>query len=364
MESPSSPRKRSFRAIEALAVLVLTVLGTYGVLRYSLEDGGIAMLSHDQVLVRIDHVTGELDSTDRPGVHTFIPWLEDVKILDRRPVRYVMGGELEGVDMVAPALIVRGRDGSSYSFHRVEIHAAIMPERAALGLQDHGGGREKIAQLIDAYARPILREAFGETTPREIVLPNVKQSASARAETELAAALERHAIALLEVSVSKPLFPSEYQEMIERRLVADQDTERLVQEREELEGSREQRLLEVRATGEWALLDLERELAKDLEKARREADMLEADARDKSQEKLAAATLERDAALARADVLRSHYSAEALAFESRLAELSEVGDLAIRAALVERLSTIRFEISPHRPGKDGQAQQVSTGGVQ
>lgn len=361
---PTSAGRRGRLLLELPLALLLATVGVYLVLRDRVGDGGLALLDDGQVLVRVDHLSGELTSEDRPGAHTFVPWLQEVHRLDRRPVRYVMGGGDDAVDLRAPALIVRGRDGSSFSFPRVEIHAVLDSERAEVALIDHGGERANAARLVDAYARPVLREAFGRATPREIVLPDAKQAAGNRAREELGAALARHGIRLLELSVSKPRFPQEYQETIQRRLVADQDTDRIVRERAELEASRAERLAEVRENGERALTDLRRELADQLADARRAAARTVAAATVAADERLAAATLERDEQVARANVETAHFRAEAAAFSVQLAELEEQGPLAVRAALVERLGSIRFEFTPApREAADDRARRTSQGGT-
>lgn len=365
MIPPPTPAGRRGRLLYELPLaLVLATLGVYFVLRARVGDGGLALLDDQHVLVQLDHVSGQLTSEDRPGAHTFVPWFQDVVRLDRRPVRYVMGEGEDAVDLRGPALIVRGRDGSSFSFPRVEIHAVLDSERAEVALVDHGGDRMSAARLVDAYARPILREAYGRTTPREIVLPDAKQAASDRAREELGAALARHGIRLLELSVSKPRFPKEYQETIQRRLVADQDTDRIVRERVELEASRAERLAEVRENGERALTDLRRELADQLTDARRAAARVEAVASVAADERIAAAMLERDESVARAGLDEAHFRAEAAAFSVQLAELEEQGPLAVRAALVERLGTIHFELTPApRESNEGRALRTSEGGT-
>ncbi|MCP3918458.1 MAG: hypothetical protein GY711_23175 [bacterium] len=353
MDSLSRRHARRGRMLFELPLaLILALAGVYFVLRSRVGDGGLAFLEDHQVLVRVDNLTGELEANDRPGAHTFVPWVREVHRLDRRPLRYLMGEGGEEVDRRAPSLIVRGRESSSFFFGRVEIQAALDPARAGLALIDHGGERETMLQLVDAYSRPALRSAFGRFTAREIVLPANKQAATEAALENLTAALGRHGVRVLELSVSKPRFPQKYQEAINRRKVAEQDTERLVRERDELSASTGERAESVRTAEERKLLELQRTLG-DMERlAQREADAARRKTDLQAADQLDAATVARDGAVARAQVALARNRADAAAFQTRLDALESQGELAVRAALVERLGSITFDLVPYHPDDD------------
>jgi len=350
---------------EVPLALALALAALYAVLRERAGDGGLVLLTDHEVLVRLDHASGTFACDDRPGAHGFVPWFQEVQRLDRTTVRYVMLDGPADADLCAPPLIVRGRDGSSFSFQRVEIQVALDPARADVALVDHGGTRASVASLVDAWARPVLRAAFGRSTPREILLPTEKQAASEAAAAELGRVLARHGVRLLELSVSKPRFPDAYQKTIERRLVADQETDRLVRERAELEDGRERKVADARYGKERERDALGRELARALEAARGEADRGRRETDVAAADRLAAATLARDEALARAAVAEERHRAEATAYAAELAQLAREGELAVRAALVERLAAVRFEIAPERPVQaDSAARRASLGGAQ
>ena len=345
--------------------LALLLAGVYLVLRAQVGDGGLAIVHDHEVLVHVDHMSGELSASDRPGSHTFVPWLESVVKLDRRTLRYVMGtGDLDGVDRCAPALVVRGRDGANYAFGRVEIQAALDPARADVALVDHGGDPEELLAWVDAYARGKLRDAFGVFTPREIVLPDNKQKATEAAYRSLTAALARHGIQVLELSVSKPQFAPKYQETIDRRKVAEQDVERLKREQIELQATAQDRAQSVTAIEERKEALLVLELKEAMRQAERADKEMRAIALRDAEDSEGAALLKRDEDLARAKVIESRHHADAEAFRARLAAIESQGELAVRAALVERLGTITFDIVPYeapKPSTDVHAKQAAQG---
>jgi len=360
---PNVRARRGRLLFEVPLALVLTVLGIYLTLRHRIGDGGIMLLQDHEVAVRVDNLSGELQPDDRPGAHTFVPWFEEVHRLDRRPMRYVMGDGGGEADKRAPSLVVRGRDGANYAFGQVELQVAIDPARADVALVDNGGDRETILLLVDAYARPALRDSFGRYTPREIVLPEVKQAGTAAALADLQEALGRHGVRALELSVSKPKFEPKYQEVIHRRKVAEQDTERLAREETELVATADARARAVKDIEERKLVELRRDLAEQKRLAERAAQQLRGSADLEVADAVAAATLQRDERVARAAVVEARHRADAEAFVARLSALESQGELAVRAALVERLSTITFDLVPWDDDPE-RAKRAARGGVE
>jgi hypothetical protein len=334
------------RLREVPVVLGFTVIAVLLAVREGLGDGGVLLLEEGQVAVRVDHRTGSVAADDRPGTHAFLPWLESVHVLERGTLRLVMGAGAEGADRGSAPLVVRGPDGANYAFDAVEVQVGLDPSQAPLALMDHGGTRGSILRLVDAYARPILRDAFGRFAPREIVLPENKQAGTEAAAEELGAALARHGIELLELSVSKPVFAPSYQQTIQRRKVAEQEIDRLRREREELLAGAGAREAALRSERERRLVELRLQLEESERLARRSADELAEITRRETDARIAAATLARDEALARAEVVAGRARAEAEAFTQRLASVEAQGAVTVKAALVERLGAISFELVP------------------
>lgn len=344
--APSVPRSGRL-LFEIPLALVLAAVGVYMHLRAQVGDGGMVTLNDRQVLVKVDHRTGELTADDRPGTHTFVPGLEEVFLLDRGTLKYVMGAGQDAERLkVAPCLIVRGSDGANYAFKHVEVQVALDSARADLALVDHGGDADTILRLVDAYTRPILIGQFGRFGPPEIVLPENKQAGTEAALAELREALQPHGIRVLELSVSKPEFAPDYQNTIHRQKVAEQDIERLRREREELVQSLAGLERDLREAEERKLVKLEASLAEKLRLAGRAAEKSRAKADQTAADQLTSATLQRDEAVAKAAVHEARHRADAESFQAQLAALESQGELAVRAALVERLGSITFDLVP------------------
>ena len=130
MEADSPPRPRFRRlALELPLVLVAASLIIYCALRMRANDGGLITVADHQAAVLVDFRTGRLTPDVSPGTKTFVPWLQRWYRLDRRPIEYVMEGNEHLHENRVPRLLVRGSDGTSFLFERVELQYALDTER-------------------------------------------------------------------------------------------------------------------------------------------------------------------------------------------------------------------------------------------
>ena len=250
-----SSATRGAIVLEMGVALLMLFTGLYFALRHVAQDGGIATVHDHQLAVFADHLGHDLKNIERPGIQTFLPWFQEIYCLDRRPVEAIMGGSKRLDANHVPTLVVRGREGTCFSFDRVEVLYALAPEAATRALLDSGPASGFKDGIVDAYARGALRAAFGRLTPAEVLLSNAKQAATLAAKEDLERSLKRHGLTVLEVSVSKPKFSGKYEETISRRKVADQDAFKINVERTQMLAGRTAILEQVRKEKE---LELER----------------------------------------------------------------------------------------------------------
>lgn len=347
-----SPRTRAggTRAallIEILCISILTPALVYLGLRVRAGNDSVRLIRDHQAAVFVDFLSGETTAVAEPGMKPFLPWLQDVVVLDKRPVEYVMVGNAYEHANRVPRLLVRGRDGSIYSFERVAIQYAVDTSQVATVLDDSGPGDGYKRWLMNAHARSILLDEFGRYTPQEIVLPDNKQAATARAKERLALALAGHGLEVLELSVSKPSFPEKFEQTIARRKVADQDTDGLRQSAELLLEGHAQRLAHKRSEKELELERMRGTLALRLEAARRASARRRYEADAYHATRLAAGELAARRKREQARQLAQRYTQEAEAFRSQTEALAERGVESVRAALIEQLAGIRFELAPY-----------------
>ena len=341
----SSSSRAGFSFLELLLILLLTPFFLLVGLRRA-GEGSAVEITDTQVGVLVDYARGGTRVLDLPGLHARMPYFQELSVLDKSPKSLRMEGNEERSAFLSPRLIARASDGSSYAFEALEVEYAIRPGMAQVVLNDLGTSVERPAHLVQACARSILRDELGRFTCEEIVHPDNLAQAVDRAHERLAGLLTPHGIDLLQISTPKPSFPPSYESAIERRRVGTQETEHLKAKLEQLRGQRAQRLARVRQEKDIELKKLEGELERALITAkkqslrtRREADMLH-------ERKLASAESERFRFAQEAASMRDRYQKEAQGFARRVAALGESKELAVRAALIEKLSSIELDFVP------------------
>jgi hypothetical protein len=129
----------------------------------------------------------------------------------------------------------------------------------------------------------------------------------------------------------------------------DRELAKLREEARFAQAGRESRLLEVRSGKELELEKLRGQWLGALEKTRSEIAQQESETDIFCATRRAAGELEREQQLARAAALAQRYGEEAESLLARSKALAEHGLSAVRAALIEKLQTIAFEIVPVPP---------------
>jgi len=200
---------------------------------------------------------------------------------------------------------------------------------------------------VRVHARAILRDEFGRFSAEEVVKPENLQAATRAALEKLNAALGPHGIEVLEISTAKPAFDKTYEDKVARRKVAGQDIEHLRAEIDTLAQEKLSREQAVRVDKDIEMTKLEGNLVRDIGKAEGELIRAKAEADLSYLGRVSQARsiqLEKET---QAAVLTAKYTAlfgdakaHALALESK-------GAAAVRAALIDKLSGIEFDLVPY-----------------
>jgi hypothetical protein len=345
--APRPRSKRRGRLLEIGIAIVLTPIALGYAMTRVTGNPGLAHIQDDEVAVLVDYARGTQALVGTPGYRTYIPWLQEFYALDKSPNAFVMKGNVETDANHAPRLLVRAKDGSSFWFDEFTLQYALNPEKAAFVLEDSGPGDAFKRELVKRYARSILRDEFGRFSAEEVVRPENLQSATRASLERLNAALGPHGIDVLEVSTPKPAFDKTYEEQIARRKVANQEVERLSAELGQLAQLRLQRESAVRNDKQSEMSKLEGDLVRDVGKSRAELVRAKSEADNVYLEKVSqgrATKLEKDA---QAAVLLAKYTALAEDSMKHTAALEARGESAVRAALVEKLHAIEFNLVPY-----------------
>ena len=234
-----------------VAAVVLIILG-----ELLLGQGGFVEVEPGEVAVIYNNTGIGIFGDDRrtitdQGARTFIPGLQSVIVLERRPQVFVMSDKAfaEGKSAkrssyigggsaklnVAPSLTVRANDGSNFYFERLEIHYQLIPPQAGVVVETSGPGDGYKHNLILTFAREILRDEFGRYTFLEVADPGTYGAATTEAKKRLNETLAKYGVEVTQIVTPKPSFDAKVEKAIEARQNAEQEVEVQEEKRNKLE---------------------------------------------------------------------------------------------------------------------------------
>ncbi len=343
---PKHPR-RVRRWIEVVLALVCAPVVVVVCLRHLCQDSGLAKIRDDQVGVLVDAWTRSTRIVDTPGYTPYLPWFQSVHTIDKSPNAFVFRGNTTNGWNEVPRLLIRARDGSSFWFDEVTLQYALRVESADVVLDDSGGGDAFKEELLRCHARAILRDEFGRFAAGDSARPESVAIATRASLDRMNTALAPHGIEVLEVSSPKPAFDKKYEDMINRRKLANQETDQLLAQADSLKSKGELSEQTVRKEKELELLKLEGNLANDVGAAERELVRARAEADNVYAERVSQGRIAKAEKELQADVLTAKYRGLAEDARARADALAAHGSGSVRAALVDRLADIQFEIVPY-----------------
>ncbi len=353
--SVSRPKRRR-HWIEVIFALVIAPVAAVECLRRIGSDSGLAEIRDDQVGIVLDAWSSETQVVDTPGYRAYWPWFQEVHVVDKSPNALLFQGNAAVSVNHVPRLLIRARDGSSFWFEEVTLQYALRVERAAEVLDDSGGGDAFKEEFLRCHARAILRDEFGRFVAGDSARPESVAMATRASMGRMNKALERHGIEVLEVSSPKPAFDKGYEDLINRRKLANQESEKL---RAEIATFAERgRLHEdnVRRSKDAELLVLQGNLAQDIGRAEREKARARSEAELVFAERLSQGRIAKAEKELQASVLATKYRGLAEDARKRADALLAHGSGAVRAALVDGLGRIAFQIVPY--SRDAAPQRV------
>lgn len=354
MTDPSpGPRAAWPRRLATPAVYLLALLAAPLVALVDLADdaqgrhGAVLTVGDDEVAVVHDLWSGAARQVDTPGKRFLLPYLQEARVLKRSAVPLVLAGDARTNCIEVPALELRAADGSRFRFERHHLTFTLLPDLAARCLEDTRAELDAAAGLVEAYARAVLRDEYGRYTADEVVLHENQKAAKARSLARLDAALRPHGLAVVELATPTPRFAEAHEEAVERRKVATQEVERLRAKAAQLAAEREEGFASLEKDKQAELAALELAITSYGAEARRAAQTR----RDEAEQHLAA---RRSAGESRrfeleqqALALVDQHEAEAAALQAVVDEFAAGGELAVRAAWIERLAEVPFRLAPY-----------------
>ncbi|MEQ8280050.1 MAG: SPFH domain-containing protein [Deltaproteobacteria bacterium] len=252
--------------IAAVVLIILgeLLLGTGGFVE--IEPGEVAVVYNNTGIA----IFGDDEETIvQQGAKTFLPGLQAVHVLERRPQVFVMSNDEvkkrgEGDVNTERSLTVRANDGSNFYFDRLEVHYQIVPSQAADVIRTSGPDDAFKVELLATYARQVLRDEFGRYDFLEIANPATYGAATTDAKTHLNEALSPLGVEVTQIVTPKPKFEARVEKAIEDRQNAEQEVEVQEEKRRKLEQEKGLKIqsIEQEKNGEYQSLIAELESRK------------------------------------------------------------------------------------------------------
>lgn len=338
------------RLFPSFAECLLGLLAAVGLVFYWLNEssgtGTVLETQDHEVTAIVDAFSGAVQVDDTPGFRLLRPFLDDAYSVVKSPVEYAMTGNEWKNHNLVPRLSVRAADGSTVWFGDVRIQYGVRSDRAWDVMQDLGGDYAWRHGLIDAYVRSTMRDAFGRFTAEEVVRQDNLRAARIEAKARLSQVLEPHGLVVLELSTSAPAFPKEYESVVQRRQVAEQEKLKIDQELEQLKASKADRLAKIERDKDLEGTRMRSKIALELAEAKRQA-LRKRNSVDRDHSaRIASGGRQLEEMTSRADSLVTKYTSEAEGLREQADALAAKGLMAVRRALVDGLSKVQFEIRP------------------
>lgn len=326
----------------AVAILLLVVMLVMGS-----GQGGIVEVRASEVAVVVNYLTGAAEVIQRPGYQFFLPFLQQAFVFDKSTQEFLMKGDRDQDENHVRKLTVRAKDGSNFWFEEITILYEIRPGNAASILYDSGPGDAFKKNWVRAYARSILRDEFGRFSASEVADATVYSSATNEARIRLNEALEPHFIEIVQITTPRPKFDARYEQAIEDRKVANQEVERIKARAEQLIQERERLLAQIQSEKFVEFEELLGTLELDFLSAKKEQTRVERSA-DAYKTRLVG---EGEAALAslseRARGMEEKARREAEGLQAKTEALALQGEILVRERLAQRLTDMRFTLVPY-----------------
>ncbi len=246
--SEEGTTKRRFRFKPNLTLVLVVVCVLIGMGELLLGTGGFVEVAPGEVAVVYNNTGVGVFGDDRrviidQGAQTFLPGIQSVHVLERRPQVLVMADEEVAKkrgyfgkrSRRAKPLTVRANDGSNFYFDRLEIHYQIIPSQAAQVLANMGPDSAFKDAILAPMAREILRDEFGRFDFLEVANPSTYGAATTEAKKRLNERLRDYGLEVTQIITPKPKFEARVEKAIEERQNAEQEVEVQEEKRRKLE---------------------------------------------------------------------------------------------------------------------------------
>lgn len=299
-----------------------------------------------QVAVRVNNVTGEVETLTRPGLIVELPFgIHDVFLVDTSSQTFHMKGDRNVDELNVKELTVRASDGSEFVFNDTTILYRVIPGRGADVIRD-AGHEHRFRMWMLPYARAILRDEFGRESTISVSDPTHFGEATGRAKGRLNQLLNPHGIEVTSIVTPRPRFNNEYETLVESRNETDNQMSVIASELQRAETERARRLAEVDRDQNKIIQEKRAALEAQLATAVTEQTQTKRQVDSYRIEKIAAGQASLSAAQRTAQELRGQLGAQYLTRKAEIDAFRNQPVERVMERLGERLEGVTIQIQP------------------
>lgn len=339
-------------------LLSASLLLALGVFLFAVASQGVAHVREDSVGVMVNKLTGRLTLKDRVGYHLFIPYLARFYVLDKTIQKLdLTWAQAQRVGAGGRDLKLKTIDGSEVSLD-VSINYKLIPSEAVAVLRKSGQGSRFMDLWIESFARHVCLTYFSQLTSEELYDAELRSEKSRNAQTEINRLLNPYGIEVIAVIPGEFRFYQEYEQVIQQKKLADQQTEEQQAQARAALKDQERQLVEAQKKAEAELAAFRGESDNRLITAQAEAERTRREAEGYYSATIMGAEADLYAASSEAAGKRTRLLADAEAMEQlRQAMSGDGGRRMVGMEYARQLGRVRLSGSPVT--RDGHIQQFS-----
>ena len=318
-----------------------------------------------EVAVRVNNVTGEVQTLTRPGLIVTLPFgIHDAYTVDTSSQTFHMKGDQNLSDLEVQELTVRASDGSEFAFNDTTIIFQVIPDRGADVIRDSGQAH-KYRMWMRPYARSILRDEFGRESTITVSDPSRFGDAVGRAQQRLNALLNQHGIEVTSIVTPRPRFNQDYENLVESRNETENERAVIDSELQRAGTDRSRQLAEVDRDQNKIIQQKRAELETALATAVTAQTQTKREVDSYKIEKVAAGQASRSAAVRTAQELKGQLDAQYLSRKAEIDAFKNQPVERVMERLGERLEGVTIQIQPWaNDSVPSRVQYQNVGGAQ
>jgi regulator of protease activity HflC (stomatin/prohibitin superfamily) len=191
-----------------------------------LVSRAVARVGEGEVGVFVNNISGVVSVEQRVGYHVFVPWVTTPYLLDRRIQALNMADGAADGFAGGDAVKVKTSDGSNVALD-IQVTFRLLPEKAGEIVVQAGPGMAFGDLWVRSAVRAMAAREFGKLTTEDVYDAAARNERAHAVVDGLNDELADRGVEIVAVVPQEFRFYKEYEEVIKKKKLADQEVEEL-----------------------------------------------------------------------------------------------------------------------------------------